>query len=174
MRFIPAVLLAVASTAVGLTPEYVEANAPLMWAAFKRDHQKQYTGSDEGVRFAIFKQNMVRAAQMSQNEPLAQFGATKFADLTEAEFGAYRGMGSPNKTGLKVLDTSALPAADLGQSVDWRTGKVAVTHVKNQGSCGRYGSRTAWGDVSKHTRAHEHHTAAGASARAATSRASTC
>lgn len=108
---------------------------------FKTKFGKQYSSPLEELRRArIFAKNMAIAKK--DNEEAggeAIFGATKFSDLTPAEFKSqyltYRRSnrqfrGSPFA---EVLQPSA-PASD---SVDWRTKQEGVVSaVKNQGNCG--------------------------------------
>jgi len=130
-------LLALVGTASALlTQDYVEANHEAMWASFKTAHNKNYTVSEEAARKAVFKMNMLKAAESQARHPEATFGANKFADLTEAEFHSYtHGMVHvPNmKKSVPTLFSDEEVAA--AGSVDWRT-KGAVTDVKDQGMCG--------------------------------------
>eukprot|EP01063_Lacrimia_lanifica_P009515 TRINITY_DN164_c0_g2_i2.p2 TRINITY_DN164_c0_g2~~TRINITY_DN164_c0_g2_i2.p2 ORF type:complete len:328 (+),score=162.65 TRINITY_DN164_c0_g2_i2:65-1048(+) len=131
-------LLALASTASAglLTAEYVEANHHSMWATFKTTHNKNYTVTEEPARKAIFKANMLKAAESQARNPKATFGATAFSAHTEEEFYPYmHGMVQVPTQGKAAPLFSEAELKQYSGSVDWRS-KGAVTAVKDQGQCG--------------------------------------
>jgi len=111
--------------------------------AFIVKHNKQYGNVDEKMhRFHIFQANMAKAAILNVEDPSATYGASKFADMTEAEFFDYPCGGL--LTELKDLPTTSKRAvipyqptslAQAPDSFDWTT-QGAVTPVKDQGQCG--------------------------------------
>ena len=110
-----------------------------------RYHRFYKTEDDEHRRLVIFADNMKRAAVLAAANPLASFGVTKFADLSEGEF-------AERMTGVKHSERTQVEKAlsihdDRGEAadyhdgpkddplyVDWRT-VGAVTSVKDQSNC---------------------------------------
>jgi len=82
----------------------------------------------------VFDENMLRAAELQQLNPKAQFGSTKFSDWTEDEWSAFLTSDSkPLNSSFPEFDLGQLPA-QVEDSKDWTD--VATTPVKDQGSCG--------------------------------------
>jgi len=128
-------LLALAGTANGLiTEDYVNNNHAALFASFKTTHNKAYaTPAEEAARKAVFRMNMIKAAQMQAKSTTATYGMNKFSDMTEEEFKPYHSglVHVPVEEALPTLfDVPAAPT-----SVDWRS-SGAVTAVKDQGQCG--------------------------------------
>jgi C1A family cysteine protease len=103
----------------------------------------------EAYRYGIFQSNMLRAAELNKLNPSAQFGANQFADLHPEEFHQqylkFEPVVGDNAILRKQAKLTSLPAGRLGNDslpdyFDWRKPQdgrpVAVTSVKNQGSCG--------------------------------------
>lgn len=106
------------------------------WADFKRRYNKSY-GSDGSKRQAIFQANSkLAAAHNSEGRSWTQ-GVTQFSDLTEAEFKARHLCGLSGNVGSvgAELAVHRYSGTVLPESVDWRSAG-AVTHVKDQASCG--------------------------------------
>merc|ERR1719468_1253439 len=100
-------------------------------------HSKNYTLSEENVRFNTFKANMVFIESENSKNHSFTLGLTPFADLTLDEFrvahvGSVRkpNTGMVSNLGEFVLSNRSLPSA-----IDWSK-KGATTGVKNQGQCG--------------------------------------
>ena len=80
---IVATLAAIAATAAPM--DYSK-----MFAEFKIQHGRRYsTEKEEAQRFETFVANMKKAEQLSALNPQATFGASPYADYTEAEFKSY-------------------------------------------------------------------------------------
>jgi cathepsin F len=82
-------------------------------------------------RFAVFKDNLVKAVKHQALDPSAMHGVTQFSDLTEEEFTSqYLGLKAP-ETLKNAAPAPSLPTGDLPANFDWRD-HGAVTPVKNQ------------------------------------------
>lgn len=148
MRFINIALIALTALVAPISARLIDSSAVAeeffrqqQWEDFKVKFGKAYaTAEEEDFRFQIFKENMLHAAEMNLQNPLARFGVTKFSDLDPLEFKqqylGYRpevGMAALERLSRPVkLDAPEFPAAS---AVDWRT-SGAVTPVKDQGQCG--------------------------------------
>jgi len=128
-------MCALLGVSAGLSEEYVRGNGPLLWKSFKDAHRKSYHPTAESERYAIFMDNMVKAAELERTNPKAQFGMSPFADLTAAEFKSYHNLNVTRKASPPPMFSDAEVSAALASSVDWRS-KGAVTQVKDQGQCG--------------------------------------
>eukprot|EP01088_Endostelium_zonatum_P000002 TRINITY_DN0_c0_g1_i2.p1 TRINITY_DN0_c0_g1~~TRINITY_DN0_c0_g1_i2.p1 ORF type:complete len:343 (+),score=72.82 TRINITY_DN0_c0_g1_i2:60-1088(+) len=121
----------------------------VLFKEFAHKHQKVYGSNEIKYRLAAFKSNLKRIDELNARNTSAQFGITKFADVTEWEFKTlYLGTKVPTTATQAPVaplyskeQISALPS-----SYDWRT-KGAVTPVKNQGQCGSCWSFSTTGNV---------------------------
>lgn len=97
-------------------------------------------GEDElSRRYQIFKANLARINSIQSKSKLAEYGITKFADLSPQEF---RSMYLPKTYVASELTANAketfVPKTnlkDLPDAFDWRQHGL-VTPVKDQGACG--------------------------------------
>ena len=129
-----ACMLAMAAATSALPLSYVEENEGLLWSNYKETYGKQYSGSDEVKRRSIFKNNMMKGAELEASNPGASFGMNVYSDLSADEFKVYHSLNVPTKAGpAKMFSESQNRAA--ADAVDWRS-KGAVTQVKNQAQCG--------------------------------------
>jgi len=120
------------------------------WNSFKARFGKKYaTAAEESRRFAIFKENAAFIARHNQDHAAGKesytVGINQFADMTNAEFRSSHLAEMVEAPQIRLnyqcpvafsSDGSANPA-----EVDWRStnnpkSTVAVTSVKDQGSCG--------------------------------------
>jgi len=99
---------------------------------YMMEYGKAYDSPRETFRrFNIFRANMVKFADHNADESNTwTMGIGPFTDLTFAEFSELQGFANLGMFP-SLVETNELPNADI----DWRA-KGAVTHVKNQGSCG--------------------------------------
>ncbi|CAL5197740.1 unnamed protein product [Lathyrus oleraceus] len=105
-------------------------------------HQKVYNGlGEKDQRFQIFKDNLKFIDEHNAQNYTYIVGLNKFADITNEEYrGMYLGTRSDAKRRImKSKITGHRYAYNSGDRlpvhVDWRL-KGAVTHIKDQGSCG--------------------------------------
>ncbi|KAA3672499.1 uncharacterized protein DEA37_0000525 [Paragonimus westermani] len=69
--------------AFAVSTAQVPDNARELYEQFKRDYGKVYANDDDEKRFAIFKDNLLRAQKYQQQElGTAKYGVTQFFDLT--------------------------------------------------------------------------------------------
>jgi hypothetical protein len=137
MKFILVVALFVLS-ALATSPD-VDLRA--QFAIFQKKYNKAYTSTQESEsRFAIFKSNLKKAAEIQKREQgTAKYGVTKFSDLTAEEFRQFYLMPKSIHANM-TYDTSRLvgyipiPEQPL-DGMDWRD-KGAITPVYNQEQCG--------------------------------------
>ena len=129
-------VLAMAAASTALPASYVEMNEGLLWANFKETYGKRYSGEDESARRAIFKQNMLKAAEREAGSKTGvRHGMNAFTDLTAEEFKAYHNLRLPTKPSPPALFSAAEVRQVQNTSVDWRT-QGRVTHIKSEGQCG--------------------------------------
>jgi hypothetical protein len=135
LRLIPCVAILLLSASALPSP----ASLDIQWASYKVDFNKTYAPHEEEHRRAAFEANLkfIDELNLAEEEGGAEFGLTKFSDLTEAEFKArYLGYRRQPREDVIEYDVLELPSnLTVPQSVDWRT-KGAVTPVKDQGNCG--------------------------------------
>jgi len=119
------------------------------WKEFRTTFNRVYTSTDEeALRLNIFKSNMAWATQLnSDTRDGAEYGVTRFADLTPEEFQAkftgYRvsniseSVGALKKWNGDCFACKQYPETKgpIPDAVDWVT-KGAVVGVKDQAQCG--------------------------------------
>uniref|UniRef100_A0A667I977 Cathepsin F n=1 Tax=Lynx canadensis TaxID=61383 RepID=A0A667I977_LYNCA len=92
--------------------------------------------SEAQWRMSVFSNNMVRAQKIQAlDRGTAQYGITKFSDLTEEEFRTIYLNPLLKENRNKMMHLAKSIGDHAPPEWDWRT-KGAVTNVKNQGMCG--------------------------------------
>eukprot|EP00729_Bicosta_minor_P001098 gene1098-20731_t len=106
------------------------------WKQFKMTFGKTYAAEEEAKRFEIFKGNNLIAAQLTaQSGGDAEFGVTKYSDLSKDEFKArYLTYKPSNHTGPE-MDVSEIPSVS-SNPIKWDWFGNLTTAVKDQGQCG--------------------------------------
>jgi len=136
LLFFCVTLFAISPIVPGRRPEHVNR---VMFTHWMRTYNKTYlTPNEYSQRFQNFVASLERVKVLNSKSPKAQYGVTKFSDMSPAEFKSTILMKNPIvpsvKPGVGVL-TVKVPKAALPVAFDWRT-KGAVTPVKNQEQCG--------------------------------------
>jgi len=131
-------LLAAVHNVFGLSLEDIKTE----FLKFQFTYNKHYqTQLEEQQRFDIFHQNLVTAEQLTKEEGPdgANFGVTRFMDLTVDEFSAFKGY---KPSGMRATPTLSRHVPSMyvespcnATSCDWRDAG-AITPVKLQGKCG--------------------------------------
>nr|CAH8843496.1 unnamed protein product [Trichobilharzia regenti] len=123
-------------------------NVDELYANFKWSYKKQYQGTENEIRFNIFKANLLKA-QLYQvlERGSAVYGITPFSDLTSEEFAHTHLMASwdsPLKSSERISLTGKVE--DIPDNFDWRE-KGAVTDIKDQGMCGSCWAFSTTGNI---------------------------
>jgi len=124
-----------------------------LFDTFNTHFNRTYGEDDTEVKqkkFEVFAENMKLVKHLNQVERgTAQYGMTKFMDMTSDEFSKHFRPGFVDHFGEKpkLADTKTLlKSTKIPDEVDWRK-LGAVTPVKNQGSCGSCWAFSTTGNV---------------------------
>jgi len=106
----------------------------ISWESWKEENGRVYNGVEEDAfRRSVFEANLAEAAILQEQNPLAEFGATRFSDWTKDELKESITNYVPSGEVLPEMDLNHLPI-EVAASQDW-TGKYN-TPIKNQKQCG--------------------------------------
>ncbi|KAJ8281643.1 hypothetical protein COCON_G00041620 [Conger conger] len=135
-----------------LSPSTPVKEAVNLLSAFKEfvtKHNRSYSSQEEAdKRLRIFQENL-KTAQMLQSldQGSAEYGVTKFSDLTEEEFRSlYLNPLLSQQNLRRPLRPAAPPRGPAPPSWDWRE-HGAVSSVKNQGMCGSCWAFSVTGNI---------------------------
>uniref|UniRef100_A0A6M2DPX0 Putative cysteine proteinase n=1 Tax=Xenopsylla cheopis TaxID=163159 RepID=A0A6M2DPX0_XENCH len=122
-----------------------------LFSKFALKHDKYYDANEALYRFGVFKDNLKLIEKLNRGElGTAHYGITQFSDLTPEEFKSrYTGLlPKSERSDNEVPHASAEIPKDvtLPESFDWRD-HGAVTHVKDQGSCGSCWAFSVTGNI---------------------------
>jgi len=137
------VLMTATMLVVAENPELLTEEDLADWNSFhvfQREHGRVYDDLQEKLnRFAVFQSNMRTAEQLTaEHNGLAEFGVTRFSDMTPEEFRAQYLSGLNVTSGLESMKAAVeWKPTKLGYpaTLDWRSSSK-VTAVRDQGSCG--------------------------------------
>ncbi|XP_040184844.1 cathepsin W-like isoform X2 [Rana temporaria] len=118
----------------------------VQFANFIQQFNKSYSRPEEFLyRLSVFSKNMEVAARLQRDEMgTAEYGVTKFSDLTAEEFRSY---GIKSSIGMDLSNLKrATTSATFPSSRDWRKMGV-ISEVKNQGQCGSCWAFAAVGNI---------------------------
>jgi C1A family cysteine protease len=130
-----AVFLGLLSCAYALTITSENAADYFAFQSWMSQHGKSYGDNEVEMRFATYRDNVVRIANLNAENDGVVYSVNKFADLSPAEFKRLYLNHTPGNRGV-FTDTRALSNTTVqANKVDWRD-KGAITPVKDQGQCG--------------------------------------
>ncbi|XP_017848243.1 putative cysteine proteinase CG12163 isoform X1 [Drosophila busckii] len=117
---------------------------------FQLKHKRHYANSMEHqMRLRIFRQSLRTIEELNANEMgSAKYGITEFADMTSTEYKEHAGLWQRSEQQPTGGEPAVVPAyaGAMPKEFDWRQ-KNAVTHVKNQGSCGSCWAFSVTGNI---------------------------
>merc|ERR1711915_446796 len=104
-----------------------------LYSDFKMEEGLKYGGSEDRLRFRLFRHNAEFVAELNEQDETAVFGLNFFSSLTGEERKRYLGLNVTGHLPNEIALQSSVPSAP---STKLWTNEGAVTSVKNQGSCG--------------------------------------
>lgn len=108
-----------------------------LFKKFMTTYNKTYQNDKEALRrLLIFSENLKKAKDIQEKDQgTAEYGVTKFSDLTEEEFQTLYLNPLLSRQQNRIMKKAVVPKDPPPAQWDWRD-HGAVTEVKNQGMCG--------------------------------------
>ncbi|XP_068116627.1 cathepsin F [Hyperolius riggenbachi] len=119
-----------------------------LFKEFVTTYDKKYQNDEEALRrLRIFHGNLKKAKEIQEKDQgSAEYGITRFSDLTEEEFRTLYLNPLLSSQGLRPMKKAVVPKDPPPAAWDWRE-HGAVTEVKNQGMCGSCWAFSVTGNI---------------------------
>jgi len=143
------VLLLACALAAAIVPPASDVSLYTQFTAFESQYQRAYSShSVRMAKFETFKSNLKAAQELNLlHAGKAQFGVTKFADMTAEEFATKILMTNYTDPIMPPTNVAAeLKGVIYPPTLDWRTMDM-VSPVQNQGECGACWAFATTGEI---------------------------